>query len=313
MKIKSFYAGSIEAALQLARREFGDEALVLNTRETPAEFRSFGSFEVVCAVAAEPEPEPAILRQDQPSDSGPVIVWFVGPSGQGKSASCMKAALQSRSRHGWQVGLVSWDSLRIEGDSCIRNYCEIAGLPWERVESRNDFQAALDRSSALDVLFVDTPALEGRQELRQDLLAARNWLVNGEVHLVLSATSSADYLAQVWSRYREFRPTNLLPTHMDEAQFCQPASLVAEMQSLAVRWFGAGPSIPEDLQEVENIAPLRFEAARVPERDSPAVTGVPHREEQAFARGSSSLAEKLSGLSWQKLLRLPPNGKQNAA
>lgn len=313
MKIKSFYAGSIEAALQQASREFGDEALVLNTRETPPEFRSFGPFEVVCAVAAEPESGPPHASDAPVLDASPVIVWFIGPSGQGKSASCLKAALQARSRHGWQVGLMSWDTLRLEGDSCLRNYCEIAGLPWERVESHSDFRRAVNRHAGLDVLFVDTPALEGRQELRQELITARTSLVEGEVHLVLSATSSADYLSQVWARYRDLQPTNLLPTHMDEAKFCQPGELVVEMQSLVVRWFSAGRSIPEDLREVEHCMPLRVKPRNMPDRSLHVPAAPPRGEVRASSAGSASLAEKLAGLSWQKLLRLPANGKQSAA
>ena len=55
MRIKSFYGDTMEMAFQLAAKEFGDEALILNSRSTPTEFRHFGAFELVCAASDEPE------------------------------------------------------------------------------------------------------------------------------------------------------------------------------------------------------------------------------------------------------------------
>ena len=54
MKIKSFYAETMDQAFHAATTEMGEEALILNTREAPSEFRHFGKYEVVCACANPP-------------------------------------------------------------------------------------------------------------------------------------------------------------------------------------------------------------------------------------------------------------------
>ena len=63
MRIKSFYAGSVEAAVGLARREMGDDAMLVESRRAPLEARHLGEYEVVCALVPEagaaPAPEPA--------------------------------------------------------------------------------------------------------------------------------------------------------------------------------------------------------------------------------------------------------------
>src|SRR5208283_4365412 len=51
MRIKSFFAESIEAAMAQASQELGPEAMLLNSRRTEGELRHLGSYEVVCAVA----------------------------------------------------------------------------------------------------------------------------------------------------------------------------------------------------------------------------------------------------------------------
>ena len=55
--VKSFFAGSIPAAMDQARRELGSDALLLNSREAPPEARHLGDFEVVFGVW----PETAVL------------------------------------------------------------------------------------------------------------------------------------------------------------------------------------------------------------------------------------------------------------
>jgi flagellar biosynthesis protein FlhF len=45
--VKSFFAASVPAAMEQARRELGADALLLNSREAPAEARHLGEYEVV--------------------------------------------------------------------------------------------------------------------------------------------------------------------------------------------------------------------------------------------------------------------------
>src|SRR6185437_2770680 len=45
--VKSYFATSVPAAIELARRELGPDALLLNSREAPPEARHLGPLEVV--------------------------------------------------------------------------------------------------------------------------------------------------------------------------------------------------------------------------------------------------------------------------
>jgi len=67
MRLKSYFAATVEEAISLASRELGEDAMLVYSRETVPESRSLGRYEVVFAL----EPEtPA------PGNSGPVM----GPS-----------------------------------------------------------------------------------------------------------------------------------------------------------------------------------------------------------------------------------------
>ena len=50
MRLKSFFADTIEEAIQRAHREMGPEAMLVNSTTTAPEARHLGAYEVVCAV-----------------------------------------------------------------------------------------------------------------------------------------------------------------------------------------------------------------------------------------------------------------------
>ena len=51
MRLKSYFSGTVEAAIDLARRELGEDALLVNARPSTPETRSLGAFEVVFGVS----------------------------------------------------------------------------------------------------------------------------------------------------------------------------------------------------------------------------------------------------------------------
>src|SRR5579884_3241789 len=50
MRIKSFFAASVDLALGAAREELGPEAMLVQSRPAPPEARHLGDYEVVCAL-----------------------------------------------------------------------------------------------------------------------------------------------------------------------------------------------------------------------------------------------------------------------
>ena len=67
MRIKSFFASTVDAALAEARRELGPEAMLIESRRSGPEWRRLGEHEVVCAVTS--DTAPANGRRTRPSPS----------------------------------------------------------------------------------------------------------------------------------------------------------------------------------------------------------------------------------------------------
>jgi len=69
MKLKSFFADSIEEAIALARREMGPEAMLVHSKRASSEARHLGAYEVVCAADTDRGPAPSTSARTQPAPS----------------------------------------------------------------------------------------------------------------------------------------------------------------------------------------------------------------------------------------------------
>src|SRR5215510_14773784 len=55
MRVKSYYANSVDAAIGQASAELGADAVLMHSRKTPAELRHLGPYEVVFALPLQPQ------------------------------------------------------------------------------------------------------------------------------------------------------------------------------------------------------------------------------------------------------------------
>lgn len=87
MKLKSYFSGTVEAAMELARQELGENALLVNARPATPETRYLGAYEVVFGIPPK-QIEAAVVRQPAPplSMSAAASTTSAGPATNGSSA-----------------------------------------------------------------------------------------------------------------------------------------------------------------------------------------------------------------------------------
>src|SRR5450631_2510105 len=75
MRLKSYYAGTVEGAIAQARKELGDDVMLIHSRRTAPEFSHLGAYEVVFAitpaVTVKPPAAPAAASEVQLSEPRP--------------------------------------------------------------------------------------------------------------------------------------------------------------------------------------------------------------------------------------------------
>ncbi len=67
MKLKSFFANTIEEAIRLARHELGPDAMLVNSKRAGVEARHLGFYEVVVC-GEDPESGPSVPAHGQDHD-----------------------------------------------------------------------------------------------------------------------------------------------------------------------------------------------------------------------------------------------------
>jgi flagellar biosynthesis protein FlhF len=71
MRLKSYFAATVQAALNLARQELGPDAMLVDSRRTGLDTRHLGDYEVVCAILAPKIETAAAADEIQPAPPTP--------------------------------------------------------------------------------------------------------------------------------------------------------------------------------------------------------------------------------------------------
>jgi flagellar biosynthesis protein FlhF len=124
MRVKTYYTSTVDAAIQRARRELGDNALLLNSKAAAQETRHLGAYEVTFGLA-----------EDEPEAAPSATAASPGPAHEsvGRDFACLHAEIERM-----KSAIARAGAFAISSQSLVREP-ELAGLYWTLVES--DFLA----------------------------------------------------------------------------------------------------------------------------------------------------------------------------
>ncbi len=178
------------------------------------------------------------------------VVALVGPTGVGKTTTVAKLAAGFRLQQNRSVGLLTIDTYRIAAVQQLQAYAEIMDLPMQVVERPEQMQASLDALGNVDLVLIDTagrsPHLAARIDQLRTMLTAAN---PDEIHLVLSATSSAASTTGVLRGFASVQPTATILTKLDETE--QTAGVLAairEHRAAPLSYITTGQQVPDDIE-----------------------------------------------------------------
>jgi flagellar biosynthesis protein FlhF len=236
-----------------ARHAFGDDAMILHSRATTID--SVPMIEVVAGAAADIEQLRDLLDADSPLHAinrfaprrRPYTVALVGPTGAGKTTTAAKIAVHDAAFGRMRTGYMTLDTHRAGAVEQLQAYAEAAHAPFEVVHDRRELASAMRRLSQCDVVLVDTPGRGPRRSADDD-----TWreifkaIAPDETHLVVSATTRLDVLAEARRAETSARPTHALLTKLDEVSDRSAAVSIASTLALPIRWVTDGQHVPAD-------------------------------------------------------------------
>lgn len=145
------------------------------------------------------------------------IVYFVGPTGVGKTTTIAKLAADQILHHGRKVGFITADTYRISAVEQLRTYASILNVPLEVVTSPGDTERALNALEACDLILMDTAGRNFRNDMYvNELNTMLKPLPFSMTFLVMSLTSKTEDMLAIWERFENQRIDSLILTKADE-------------------------------------------------------------------------------------------------
>ncbi|MCL1996872.1 MAG: flagellar biosynthesis protein FlhF [Defluviitaleaceae bacterium] len=191
------------------------------------------------------EPSP-IIRQDDA-----MFVFFVGPTGVGKTTTIAKLASRLVLEQNVKVGLITADTYRIAAVEQLKVYAEILNLDIGVVYEKGDFiNIAGQMRLTKDIVFVDTA---GRSHKNKGNLLDLKELIdespdNSEKYLVLSMTTKYEDLVNIISTYSDIGIFRLILTKFDETTSYGSIFNLCYTMGLEVVYITTGQNVPDDIE-----------------------------------------------------------------
>ncbi len=210
-----------------------------------------------------------ILKFGQPqpiklSEHKPKVVFFIGPTGVGKTTTIAKIASRFKVEKGKKVALFTADTYRIAAAEQLRTYANILDTPLNIVYSPKELNEELTKAQEeeFDLVLVDTAGFSHKNEEQRDetreLIDQLSDEFEKEVYLVLSATTKYRDLLEIADMYKENFQFKMLFTKLDETS-CYGNILNMKLYTGAdLSYTTYGQNVPEDIEifNTQNIVKL---------------------------------------------------------
>ena len=191
----------------------------------------------------------------QSAEKGPKLVYFIGPTGVGKTTTIAKIASRLSVVEKKKIVLLTADTYRIAAAEQLRTYANILEVPFRIIYTPQEIRTAIEDYAAYDYIFVDTSGHSQKNTDQRDdtlaLLRAADGQAEKEVYLVVSATTKYRDLLNIADTYQKLTDLRLVFTKLDETQ-CQGNLFNLRLHTDApMSYVTCGQNVPDDIGEFD--------------------------------------------------------------
>ena len=108
----------------------------------------------------------------KPAQKGPKVVFFVGPTGVGKTTTIAKIASAFSVEDKKKVALLTADTYRIAAAEQLRTYANILEVPFRVIYTIEELENALGDFKDFDYIFVDTAGHSHQNQAQKEAMTA---------------------------------------------------------------------------------------------------------------------------------------------
>ena len=187
-----------------------------------------------------------------PAPKGPVVIFFIGPTGVGKTTTIAKVASSLSVNDKRKVALLTTDTYRIAAADQLRTYASILEVPFRVIYSEDELLIACEDFRDCDYILVDTA---GHSHKSEELLAKQKSYmeclpetVSRQCFLVLSATTKYKDLKKIVDNYRTVSDFQLIFTKLDETSTLGSLYNIKCYSNSAIAFITCGQNVPDDIE-----------------------------------------------------------------
>lgn len=185
------------------------------------------------------------------------VVFFVGPTGVGKTTTIAKIASKFKLNEHKKVAFITSDTYRIAAVEQLNTYANILDVPVKVVYTEEELKKALDEFKDYDLILVDTAGRSHKNsEQREAVIDLYKSVkndddsVDSEVYLVLSVTTKYRDLISITKAYENLGKYKLLFTKLDETGTLGNILNIKLLTGAKLSYTTAGQNVPDDIETV---------------------------------------------------------------
>lgn len=188
-----------------------------------------------------------------PARNGIKLVFFIGPTGVGKTTTIAKIASKFRVDEKKKVALLTADTYRIAAAEQLRTYANILEVPFRVIYTVEELEKAMEDFRDYDYLLVDTAGHSHQNTTQKDNMSdfihAVDDKVEKEVYLVLSATTKYRDLISIADSYKEMADFKLIFTKLDETTTLGNLLNLRLYTGASLSYVTYGQNVPDDIED----------------------------------------------------------------
>lgn len=198
-----------------------------------------------------------ILKFGQPhgidlTGKKPKVVFFVGPTGVGKTTTLAKIASRLKVDQGKKVAFLTADTYRIAAAEQLRTYANILDTPLAIIYSPEELNQGIEQMENYDVVLVDTAGFshknQGQKEDIKKLIQSVDSRYESEVYLAVSATTKYKDLMEIADVYKEIADYKIIFTKLDETTTYGNILNIKLYSDAEVSYITNGQNVPDDIE-----------------------------------------------------------------
>ena len=225
--------------------ELLDEIGKINTQKASVDFILGNIYQKMILKFGQPVTIPLGLERQR-------VIFFIGPTGVGKTTTIAKIASQLCVNHKKKVVLLTTDTYRIAAAEQLRTYASILDVPFRVIYTEDEMMTAIKDYREYDYILVDTAGHSQHNADQKDSMAhflrSVDDSVDKDTYLVVSATTKYRDLLAIADAYSEFTDYKLIFTKLDETTTLGNLFNLCMHTGASMSYVTCGQNVPDDIE-----------------------------------------------------------------